>query len=43
MNSICKKVVGGLLVQTPDLTRSKTRAQAKVVTRRAPTDAELAR
>ncbi|MGO9062010.1 MAG: bifunctional phosphoribosylaminoimidazolecarboxamide formyltransferase/IMP cyclohydrolase, partial [Candidatus Binataceae bacterium] len=35
-----KRVLGGLLVQTPDLTYEDPR-QAKVVTRRAPTDAEL--
>ena len=35
-----KKVVNGLLVQTPDLAIEDARA-AKVVTRRAPTDAEL--
>src|SRR5260370_5894884 len=34
-----KKVVGGLLVQTPDL-RIEDAAQAKVVTRRAPSEAE---
>jgi len=35
-----KKVVGGLLVQTPDLSREDPRA-GKVVTRRAPSEAEL--
>jgi phosphoribosylaminoimidazolecarboxamide formyltransferase/IMP cyclohydrolase len=35
-----KRVLGGLLVQTPDLTYEDPR-QAKVVTRRAPTEAEL--
>jgi phosphoribosylaminoimidazolecarboxamide formyltransferase/IMP cyclohydrolase len=35
-----KKVVGGLLVQTPDLAIEDPRA-AKVVTKRPPTDAEL--
>jgi phosphoribosylaminoimidazolecarboxamide formyltransferase/IMP cyclohydrolase len=35
-----KKVVGGLLVQTPDLTIEDPR-QGRVVTRRAPTPAEL--
>jgi len=35
-----KKVLGGLLVQTPDLSIENPR-EAKVVTRRAPTDAEL--
>lgn len=35
-----KKVAGGLLVQTPDLSLEDPR-QAKVVTRRAPTEAEL--
>jgi phosphoribosylaminoimidazolecarboxamide formyltransferase / IMP cyclohydrolase len=35
-----KKVVGGLLVQTPDLSLEDPR-QGKVVTRRAPTEAEL--
>jgi phosphoribosylaminoimidazolecarboxamide formyltransferase / IMP cyclohydrolase len=35
-----KRVLGGLLVQTPDLTWEDPR-QARVVTRRAPTDAEL--
>jgi phosphoribosylaminoimidazolecarboxamide formyltransferase / IMP cyclohydrolase len=36
-----KKVVGGLLVQTPDVSIENPR-EAKVVTRRAPTEAELA-
>ena len=35
-----KRVLGGLLVQTPDLTYEDPH-QAKVVTRRAPTEAEL--
>src|SRR5579863_1373037 len=35
-----KKVLGGLLVQTPDLTIEDPR-KGKIVTRRAPTDAEL--
>jgi phosphoribosylaminoimidazolecarboxamide formyltransferase / IMP cyclohydrolase len=35
-----KRVLGGLLVQTPDLTSEDPR-QGKMVTRRAPTDAEL--
>jgi phosphoribosylaminoimidazolecarboxamide formyltransferase / IMP cyclohydrolase len=35
-----KKVLGGLLVQTPDLTLEDPR-KGKVVTRRAPTDAEM--
>ncbi len=35
-----KRVLGGLLVQTPDLSYEDPRA-AKVVTKRAPTDAEL--
>src|SRR5208282_1398234 len=35
-----KKVLGGLLVQTPDLAIEDPR-QGKVVTRRAPTDAEM--
>ncbi len=35
-----KRVVGGLLVQTPDLSREDPR-EGKVVTRRAPTSAEL--
>ncbi len=35
-----KRVLGGLLVQTPDLTYEDPH-QARVVTRRAPTDAEL--
>src|SRR5579862_4841580 len=35
-----KKVLGGLLVQTPDLTIEDPR-KGKVVTRRAPTDAEM--
>jgi len=35
-----KKVVGGLLVQTPDLSIEDPR-QGKVVTKRAPTDAEM--
>jgi phosphoribosylaminoimidazolecarboxamide formyltransferase/IMP cyclohydrolase len=35
-----KKVLGGLLVQTPDLAIEDPR-KAKVVTRRAPTDAEM--
>ncbi len=35
-----KKVVGGLLVQTPDL-RIEDAHQARVVTRRSPTEAEL--
>ncbi|HYK64182.1 MAG TPA: bifunctional phosphoribosylaminoimidazolecarboxamide formyltransferase/IMP cyclohydrolase [Patescibacteria group bacterium] len=35
-----KKVLGGLLVQTPDLSIEDPR-QGKVVTRRAPTDAEM--
>ena len=35
-----KKVVGGLLVQTPDLSIEDAR-QAKVVTKRTPTEAEL--
>jgi phosphoribosylaminoimidazolecarboxamide formyltransferase/IMP cyclohydrolase len=35
-----KRVVGGLLVQTPDLSIEDPR-EAKVVTKRAPTDAEL--
>jgi phosphoribosylaminoimidazolecarboxamide formyltransferase/IMP cyclohydrolase len=35
-----KKVIGGLLVQTPDTAMEDAR-EAKVVTRRSPTDAEL--
>src|SRR5260370_6962946 len=35
-----KKVVGGLLVQTPDLSIEDPR-EGKVVTKRAPTDAEM--
>jgi len=35
-----KKVVGGLLVQTPDLSIEDPR-QGKIVTKRAPTDAEM--
>jgi phosphoribosylaminoimidazolecarboxamide formyltransferase / IMP cyclohydrolase len=35
-----KKVLGGLLVQTPDLTIEDPR-KGKIVTRRAPTDAEM--
>jgi phosphoribosylaminoimidazolecarboxamide formyltransferase/IMP cyclohydrolase len=35
-----KRVLGGLLVQTPDLTVEDPR-QAKIVTRRSPTDSEM--